>query len=472
MPLIPIQGANPYAQPPMNPYQHLDFIPGPHISPTSPTQQTFPQGYEDWQRRGAENSARDWHAPGSSLRERANIARPALANRSGGHAAHNLAVPSGPPRKPKQSGHALWVGNLPLGVAIEDLKDHFARGATNEIESVSVLRASNCAFVNYSTEEACRGAHARFNHSRLHSVRLLCRIRGNPTRTTDTLAKEESAWSQNRSPASEDAVSELMNVIVDKTATLIVDGTGTVTTIEDGSPASPDKQAIEPQTDETEEEQQQSTRSGDRYFIVKSLTLQDLQASLSHGIWQAQLHNQAVFDTAYAEAENVYLIFSINKSGEYFGYARMSSPSSPKNTLSPVSPLSLTDAQASGTLITPTAASATAPAGIVVEELARGTLFWEVASAPGEEAGSDAQLVDAPPSDEARSFNVEWRSIRCVPFQRVRGLRNAWNGGKEVKIARDGTELEPTVGGRLLALFHSATNPTADAESGGTEGVV
>ena len=44
---------------------------------------------------------------------------------------------------------------------------------------------------------------------------------------------------------------------------------------------------------------------------------------------------------------------------------------------------------------------------------------------------------------------------RAVPvqFQRTRLLRNPWNGNREVKISRDGTELEPSVGARLLKEF-------------------
>jgi hypothetical protein len=41
-----------------------------------------------------------------------------------------------------------------------------------------------------------------------------------------------------------------------------------------------------------------------------------------------------------------------------------------------------------------------------------------------------------------------------LPFYRTRGLRNPWNSNREVKIARDGTELEPGIGAKLLQLFH------------------
>jgi hypothetical protein len=69
-------------------------------------------------------------------------------------------LPRGPPRKPKQSGFALWVGNLPRDVRLEELKDFFA---IEGLESIFLIRKSNCAFVNYKKEEDCAKALATFN---------------------------------------------------------------------------------------------------------------------------------------------------------------------------------------------------------------------------------------------------------------------------------------------------------------------
>lgn len=48
------------------------------------------------------------------------------------------------------------------------------------------------------------------------------------------------------------------------------------------------------------------------------------------------------------------------------------------------------------------------------------------------------------------SFQVEWIRTDRLPFYRTRHLRNAWNHDREVKVSRDGTELEPSVGQALL----------------------
>jgi hypothetical protein len=47
-------------------------------------------------------------------------------------------------------------------------------------------------------------------------------------------------------------------------------------------------------------------------------------------------------------------------------------------------------------------------------------------------------------------FAVEWISTQKLSFNRTRQIRNPWNHDREVKVSRDGTELEPTVGQKLL----------------------
>jgi hypothetical protein len=107
----------------------------------------------------------------------------------------------------------------------------------------------------------------------------------------------------------------------------------------------------------------------------------------------------------------------------------------------------------------PTPATEWAPRGKIIDDSARGTIFWEAEL-------SDAELEDdVPETQEDRNvdgvvaqswgkpFKIEWESTNRLPFYRTRGLRNPWNANREVKIARDGTELEPSVGDRLVQMF-------------------
>jgi hypothetical protein len=104
----------------------------------------------------------------------------------------------------------------------------------------------------------------------------------------------------------------------------------------------------------------------------------------------------------------------------------------------------------------PTPATATAPKGRIIDDSARGTIFWEAEHSDAEDEESPTK--DAPERSNSQSwgrqFAIEWISTSRLPFYRTRGLRNPWNANREVKIARDGTELEPNVGRRLVQMFH------------------
>lgn len=129
----------------------------------------------------------------------------------------------------------------------------------------------------------------------------------------------------------------------------------------------------------------------------------------------------------------------------------------------------------------PTPATEFAPKGRIIDDSARGTIFWEAENededhAPvveGEVEGDgetkDAagdETEDAAALSETQSFGkpfkIEWLSTNRLPFYRTRGLRNPWNANREVKIARDGTELETSVGRRLIQMFQKST-PTPGA---------
>ena len=187
------------------------------------------------------------------------------------------SIPRGPPRKPKQSGHALWVGNLPPGTTVIALKDHFSRDATKDIESLFLISKSNCAFVNYRTEASCTAAMHRFHDSRFNGVRLVCRLRrssapasGVPTGPSAMVGSQTVTISPPHSPK----VSEL------------------------GGAVQPEE-AVHPPAQEGDKEAQGSTTSPNKYFIVKSLTLQDLELSVRNGIWATQSHNEEALNKAF-----------------------------------------------------------------------------------------------------------------------------------------------------------------------------
>lgn len=185
------------------------------------------------------------------------------------------SIPRGPPRKPKQSGHALWVGNLPPATTVIELKDYFSRDATHDIESVFLISKSNCAFVNYKTEEACMAAMARFHDSRFKGVRLVCRLRrtlNSPATGVPTGPPSAPHTASAEAPADDSPSLTATKEPISKETTGGPSGT------QGGSEGS----------------------KKDRYFIVKSLTVEDLEASVRNGIWATQAHNEITLNEAYA----------------------------------------------------------------------------------------------------------------------------------------------------------------------------
>jgi len=171
--------------------------------------------------------------------------------------------------KPKQSGHALWVGNLPPGASVVDLKDHFSREATNDILSVFLISKSNCAFINYKTEESCSAAMTRFHDSRFQGVRLVCRLRRTSVNPATGVPTGPAALSGSSPAVSEPALE------VDST----IQEPATSTEFQDTTPS--------------------ISLAKDKFFIVKSLTVEDLELSVRNGIWVTQSHNEEALNRAY-----------------------------------------------------------------------------------------------------------------------------------------------------------------------------
>ena len=54
------------------------------------------------------------------------------------------------------------------------------------------------------------------------------------------------------------------------------------------------------------------------FFVFKAA----LETSTRDGSWKTQVHNEELLDQAFRTSQVVYLIFSDNRSGEFYGYAR------------------------------------------------------------------------------------------------------------------------------------------------------
>jgi hypothetical protein len=78
-----------------------------------------------------------------------------------------------------------------------------------------------------------------------------------------------------------------------------------------------------------------------------------------------------------------------------------------------------------------------------------GILRKDTVLTPGEKAERQGPIVQVQqqeefsPEDWGLSFKIEWIRVGTLPFHRLRSLRNPWNADREVKVSRDGTEIEP-----------------------------
>lgn len=159
-------------------------------------------------------------------------------------ASSSISVPRGPPKKPKQSGFALWVGNLPPHTTLMELCHLFG---TNEIESIFLIQRTLCAFVNYVSETALQEGIRQFEKRGFS-------LRGNHLVVKVKTESKEEQMNDDLNNADEISPAETTN---------------------------------------------RSSNTENRYFICKSLTLEDLHASVRLGLWDTQSHNQATFNEAF-----------------------------------------------------------------------------------------------------------------------------------------------------------------------------
>ncbi|KAK3261303.1 hypothetical protein CYMTET_29782, partial [Cymbomonas tetramitiformis] len=135
-----------------------------------------------------------------------------------------------------------------------------------------------------------------------------------------------------------------------------------------------------------------------KYFILKSLNHQNIASAIEHQVWATQRRNEAKLNEAFFSAEKVYLIFSVNMSHHFQGYARMFSP---------------------------------------------------IGYGDKPDWCGDVGV--------GGSFKIRWQSLYDLPFRETGHLTNPLNENKVVKISRDGQEMAEEVGDKLVALIEEGS---------------
>lgn len=142
-----------------------------------------------------------------------------------------------------------------------------------------------------------------------------------------------------------------------------------------------------------------------RFFLIKSNNADNVALSKSKNVWSTLPQNEANLNQAFKESRNVLLIFSVNESGKFAGFARMSGQS--RRDIPQVA------------WVLPPSISVKALGGV---------------------------------------FELDWICRKELSFVCTAHLYNSWNDGKPVKIGRDGQEIEPKVGSELCRLFPEDEN--------------
>ncbi|XP_014870965.1 probable ATP-dependent RNA helicase YTHDC2 isoform X1 [Poecilia latipinna] len=155
----------------------------------------------------------------------------------------------------------------------------------------------------------------------------------------------------------------------------------------DGPPESPSGKLV------LKSVSQKPTVSSVRYFIMKSNSIRNIEISQQKGIWSTTPSNETKLTQAFLANSFIILIFSVQGSGHFQGYARMTS--------------------------------------VVSQESCQDWGFMGLGGV----------------------FSVEWIHKESLPFPFTQHILNPWNDNKRVQVSRDGQELEPQAGSQLLSLW-------------------
>ncbi|GAW80723.1 YTH domain-containing protein [Plasmodium gonderi] len=137
-----------------------------------------------------------------------------------------------------------------------------------------------------------------------------------------------------------------------------------------------------------------------KFFLIKSSSDKNISISLNFNIWATTPKNENKFVSAFVENDYVVLVFSVNGSSKFCGYAIMK-------------------------------------------------------SMPGESKNSNVYFYYDDKIFRGRNFDIQWVRVVDVPFQEVSHLKNSLNENKSIKVGRDGQEIEHMIGLKLCEIFEA-----------------
>lgn len=147
------------------------------------------------------------------------------------------------------------------------------------LESLFLISKSNCAFANFRDEQASVAAQRKLHDSKFLTVRLVSRLRKSTVEGPAgvTAPTGPAASTSHAEPVAEPATTDSARVAEKSTTTSAL----AAKTDNPGSPA------------------EGATPSKDRFFVLKSLTVEDIELSVRTGIWATQSHNEETLNNAF-----------------------------------------------------------------------------------------------------------------------------------------------------------------------------
>ncbi|KAL7747550.1 THO2 plays a role in transcriptional elongation [Sorochytrium milnesiophthora] len=243
-------------------------------------------------------------------------------------------------------------------------------------QNLFYMRKTRSAFVNFAAQEDAERAAVHFHGVLLKGSRIVARSRLNKQQSQQHIQLRAAPQLPSMPVASFGMLTPLYITLDDK-GVAIPPATYTPLYTQPYSPMSiasslggPASVYPAPNIQPQAPVARQPQKIHSRYFVMKSVSAEDMDFSMRHGVWATQLHLEALLDNAYRPS--------------------------------------------------------TVPAAL--RPLDRGR--W------------------------GRSFQVQWILAQRLPFACIRHLHNPWNNGREVKVSRDGTELEPSVGHAVITEFY------------------
>lgn len=259
----------------------------------------------------------------------------------------------------KRSNFVMWCGNVPSDSTLDELWRFFGSipsdftvpssadsdtpgqtstesehkegqqglsleesGRQAGILSIFIMSRSSCAFVNYVTgadlDRACAYFHGKPLRLKPSCPRLVCRPRRLEDAEYAGVAAQRGKgvhtnWyrqqrQQQRQSQELDDADDVVSPLDAKNNETQQDGTS-----DSRSFASTNSSLL------------RQPMFAHRLFILKSRNTEALATALRTNVWCTQPHNEPVLDQAFRNSSVVTLLFSENFSGQFFGYATMSS---------------------------------------------------------------------------------------------------------------------------------------------------